>query len=76
MTTKIVVCLKEAGSCLMKSMEMEFYGFEGMGSCFRSSYGLYLGTFVHVQVVHEETYSLIKVHTPGQVYSWCTSSKV
>ena len=50
-TTKIAVCLEEAGSCLMKSMEMEFHGFNGMGSCFRSPYGLCLGTFVHTQVV-------------------------
>ena len=60
----------------MKFMKMEFHGFNEMGSCLRSLYGLYLGTFVHAQVVHEETYSLMKVHTPGQVYSWHTSSKV
>ena len=76
MTTKIAVCLEEAGSCSMKSMEMEFHGFDGIGSCFRSLYGLCLGTFAHTQVVHEETYSLMKVHTPGQVYSQCMSSKV
>ena len=76
MTTRIVVCLKEARSCSMKSMEMEFHGFEGMGSCFRSPYGLCLGTFVRAQVVHEETYSLMKVCTPGQVYLGCMSSKV
>ena len=76
MTTRIAVCLEEARSCLMKSMEMEFYGFERMGSCFRSPYGLCLGTFVYTQVVHKETYSLMKVHTPGQVYSWRMSSKV
>ena len=60
----------------MKSMEMEFYGFDGIGSCFRSLYGLCLGTFAHAQVVHEETYSLMNVHTFGQVYSQCMSSKV
>ena len=75
-TTRIAVCPEEAGSCLMKSMEMEFHGFEGMGSCFRSPYGLCLGTFARAQVVHEETYSLMKVCTPGQVYSRHTSSKV
>ena len=67
MTTRIVVCLEEAGSCSMKSMEIEFYGFNGIGSCFRSPYGLCLGTFAHAQVVHEETYSLMNVRTPGQV---------
>ena len=66
-TTRIAVCLEEARSCLMKSMEMEFHGFDGMGSAFRSPYGLCLGIFVHTQVVHEETYSLMKVCTPGQV---------
>ena len=76
MTTRIVVCPEEAGSCSMKSMKMEFHGFNGIGSCFRSLYGLCLRTFVHVQVVHEDTYSLMNVRTPGQVYSWCTSSKV
>ena len=60
----------------MKSMEMEFYDFNGMGSCFRSLYGLCLGTFAHAQVVHEETYSLMKVHTPSQVYLQHMSSKV
>ena len=68
MTTKIAVYPEEARSCLIKSMEMEFHGFEGMGSCFRSPYGLCLGTFIHTQVVQEETYSLMKVHTPDQVY--------
>ena len=76
MTTRIVVCPEEARSCLMKSMEMEFHSFEGIESCFRSPYGLCLGTFACTQVVHEETYSLMKVCTPSQVYSWHTSSKV
>ena len=75
-TTRIVVCPEEAGSCSMKSMEMEFHGFEGMESCFRSPYGLCFGTFARTQVVHEETYSLMKVRTPGHVYSRRTSSKV
>ena len=52
MTTRIAVCPEKAGSCLMKSMEMEFYGFDRMGSCFRSLYDLCLGTFVHTQVVY------------------------
>ena len=45
MTTRITVCPEEAGSCLMKSMEMDFHDFDGMGSYFRSPYGLCLGTF-------------------------------
>ena len=75
-TTRIVVCLEEAGSCLIKSMEMEFHGFEGMGSCFRSPYSLCLETFACAQVVHKEMYSLMKVCTLGQVYLQHTSSKV
>ena len=59
MTTKIAVCPEEARSCSIKSMEMEFHGFKGMGSCFRSLYSLCLGTFTHAQVVHKEMYSLI-----------------
>ena len=76
MTSRIAVCPEEARSYLMKSMEMEFHGFNGIGSCFRSPYGLCLGTFACAQVVHEKTYSLMKVCTPGQVDLWCTSSKV
>ena len=76
MTTKIAVYPEKAGSCSVKSMEIEFHGFEEIGGCFRSPYGLCLGIFMCTQVVHEEMYSLMKVHTPGQVYSQCTSSKV
>ena len=76
MTTKIAVCPEEAKSCSMKFIEMEFHVFEGIGSCFRSPYGLCLGTIVCTQVVHKEMYSLMKVHTPVQVNLWHTSSKV
>ena len=33
-TTRIVVYPEDEGSCSMKSMEMEFQSFSGMGSCF------------------------------------------
>src|ERR1700692_2108841 len=33
MTTRIAVNPDESGSCSMKSMEMEFQGFSGIGSC-------------------------------------------
>ena len=36
MSTKIVVCPEEVGSCLIKSMRIEFHGFDRMKSCFRS----------------------------------------
>ena len=31
--TRIVVKLEDVGSCSIKSMEMEFHGHSGMGSC-------------------------------------------
>ena len=34
--TRIVSKLEDRGSFLMKSMEMEFQGCSGIGSCFRS----------------------------------------
>ena len=76
MTTKIVVCLEEAESCSMKFIEIEFLNFKEIRSCFRSSYGLCLETFVHTQVVHEKMYSFMKVHTPSQVCLQHISSKV
>ena len=76
MTTKIVVCLEKAGSCSLESMEMEFHGFKGVGSCFRSLYGLCLETFACTQVVHEKMYSFMKVHTPSQVYLQHISFKI
>ena len=36
MMTRMVLKLKDGGSFLMKSMEMEFWGHSGIGSCFRS----------------------------------------
>jgi hypothetical protein len=36
MMTRIVVCLLDSGRCLMKSMEIEFHGCSGTGSCLRS----------------------------------------
>ena len=32
-TTRIAVKPEDAGSCSIKSMEMEFHGHSGMGSC-------------------------------------------
>jgi hypothetical protein len=34
--TRIVVCPSDSGRCLMKSMEIEFHGCSGTGSCLRS----------------------------------------
>ena len=38
-TNNIEVKPSESGSCSMKSMEMEFQGFSGIGSCFKVPYG-------------------------------------
>jgi hypothetical protein len=45
----------ESGSCSMKSMEMEFQDFSGIGSCLSNPYGLCLGTLAQVQVVQDLT---------------------
>src|ERR1700731_2343711 len=49
-TTKIAVKLELSGSCLMKSIEMEFHGFLGMGSCLSVPYGLCRGAFALPQI--------------------------
>jgi hypothetical protein len=36
MMTRIVVCPSDSGRCSMKSMEIEFHGRSGTGSCLRS----------------------------------------
>ena len=54
-TTSMEVNPEDGGSCSMKSMEMEFHGFSGMGSCFSNPYGLCLGTFARAQDVQDET---------------------
>ena len=38
-TTRMVVNPSEGGSCSMKSMEIKFHGFSGIGSCQRLPYG-------------------------------------
>ena len=50
-TTRMVMNPKDGGSCSMKSIEMEIYGFLGMRSCFNKPKGLSLGTFAWMQVV-------------------------
>ena len=52
---RMVLCLEDRGSFLMKSMEMEFQGCLGTGSCLRSPYGQCLCGFEHMQVVHDLT---------------------
>ena len=38
--TRIVLKPEEEGSFLMKSIEIEFHGRSGIGSCWRDLYGL------------------------------------
>ena len=41
--TRMAVNSEELGSCSMKSIEMEFYGFSGTGSCLSSLYDPWCG---------------------------------
>ena len=52
-TTKIVVNPSEGGNCSMKSMEIEFHGFSGIGSCWRLPYGWCQGALDLVQVMQD-----------------------
>ena len=52
-TTKILVYPDDNGKCSMKSMEIEFQGFSGMGSCRRLPEGLCLGVLDLAQVVQD-----------------------
>ncbi len=55
MITRIAVNPSNAGSCLMKSIEIDSQGWVGIGSCLRSPYGLWCGALVHVQLVQDFT---------------------
>src|SRR5260370_29987914 len=50
----------------MKSMEMEFHGFSGIGSCLSLPYGLWRGALVHAQFIHELMYVFTMHPKPGQ----------
>src|SRR5260370_11911863 len=51
--TRIAVNPSDAGSCLMKSIEIDSQGWVGIGSGLRSPYGLWHGALVHVQLVQD-----------------------
>src|SRR5260370_26304921 len=53
MTMSMEVKPSAAGRCSMKSMEMEFHGFFGIGSCLSLPYGLWHGALVGQQFLHE-----------------------
>ena len=63
---RMEVWLLEAGSCSMKSMDMESQGLVGIRSCFNSLYGLCQVALDLAQVVHDFTYHLIIPPTPLQ----------
>src|SRR5258708_8818488 len=51
--TRIAVNPSDAGSCSMKSIEIDSQGWAGIGSCLRSPYGLWCGTLCHAQLVQD-----------------------
>ena len=51
----IVLEPSDIGSFLMKSMDIEFQGLSGIGSCLRSPKGWCLCDFECIQVVHDLT---------------------
>ena len=53
MTTRIAVNPSEDGNCSMKSMEIEFQGLSGIGSCRRLPYGLCHGALDLAQAMQE-----------------------
>src|SRR4029077_15109878 len=72
--TKMEVKPEDAGNCSMKSMDMEFHGHLGTGSCLSRPNSLCCGTLACVQVVQEDTWSLMKVRMHSQVYlRWMSS---
>ena len=64
--TRMVSYPEDRGSFSMKSMEMEFQGHSGTGSCLRSLYGQCLCGFEHIQVVHDLTYDLTEFRRSSQ----------
>src|SRR6202030_901763 len=66
-TTKITVKPELSGSCSMKSIEMEFHSFLGMGSCLSVPYGLCQGAFTLPQVVQDLQKSNTNPRSFGQV---------
>ena len=57
----------EVGRVSMKSIDIEFHGRSGIGSCFNKPYGLCRWGFALMQVVQDLTYFLTNSRRPGQV---------
>ena len=75
-TTRIEVKPEEIGKCSIKSIDIEFHGFSGIGNCLRAPYGLCRGTFARAQVVQDLQKSLTEVRIRGQKYSLVMRSRV
>ena len=75
-TTKIVVYPDDFGSCSMKSMDIEFQGCSGIGSCLSKPYGQWGCDLEHIQVIQDLQKSVTKFWNPGHVYSCWTDARV
>ena len=56
--TNIAVCPSDAGSCSIKSIEMDSHGRGGIGSCLRKPYGLCLFALECAHTVQDQMYCL------------------
>ena len=52
-TTRIAVKPKEGGNCSMKSIDIEFHGFSGIGSCQRFPYDRCRGALDLAQFIQD-----------------------
>ena len=59
-TTKIVVYPDDFGSCSMKSMDIEFQGCSGIGSCLSKPYGQWGCDLENIQVIQDLQKSVTK----------------
>src|SRR5260370_20073651 len=66
MNTSMEVKPLVAGRCFMKSMEMEFHSFSGIGSCLSLPYGLWHSALVCAQFIHKLMYAFTIHPKPGQ----------
>ena len=65
MTTKIAVKPNEGGNCLMKSIDIEFHIFSGIGRCQRLLYGWCQGALDLAQFPQDSQWPGMNRQTPG-----------
>src|SRR5258708_9177607 len=63
--TNIAMCPSDAGSCSIKSIEMDSHGHGGIGSCLRKPYGLCLFALERAHTVQDRMYCLTIWVRPG-----------